>query len=89
MTGTKIITRINASEAAEVISRLIGEQQVERRMRSETRAAGDRPKRWSLTSRLALRSIRCSQVSDPGAPSMLWPRNFIGLDRRAKWNEVR
>ncbi|WP_316204530.1 type IV secretion system DNA-binding domain-containing protein [Bradyrhizobium sp. SZCCHNS3051] len=40
MTGTKIITRINASEAAEDISRLIGEQQVERRMRSETRAAG-------------------------------------------------
>jgi hypothetical protein len=34
-------------------------------MRSETRAAGDRPRRWSLTSRLALRSIRCSQVSTP------------------------
>ncbi|SDT08597.1 Type IV secretion-system coupling protein DNA-binding domain-containing protein [Bradyrhizobium canariense] len=40
MTGTKIITRINASEAAEDISRLIGEQEVERRTRSSTRAGG-------------------------------------------------
>ncbi|WP_316174397.1 type IV secretion system DNA-binding domain-containing protein [Bradyrhizobium sp. SZCCHNRI1073] len=40
MTGTKIITRINASEAAEDISRLIGEQEVERPTRSETRAGG-------------------------------------------------
>jgi hypothetical protein len=40
MTGTKIITRINASEAAEDISRLIGEQEVERRVRSSTRAGG-------------------------------------------------
>ena len=40
MTGTKIITRINASEAAEDISRLIGEQEVERRIRSSTRAGG-------------------------------------------------
>lgn len=40
MTGTKIITRINASEAAEDISRLIGEQEVERRTKSSTRAGG-------------------------------------------------
>jgi hypothetical protein len=40
MTGTKIITRINASEAAEEISRLIGEQEVERRTQSTTRASG-------------------------------------------------
>ena len=40
MTGTKIITRINASEAAEDVSRLIGEQEVERRTQSETRAGG-------------------------------------------------
>jgi type IV secretion system coupling TraD/TrwB family protein len=40
MTGTKIITRINASEAAEDISRLIGEQEVERRRQSATRAGG-------------------------------------------------
>lgn len=40
MTGTKIITRINASEAAEDISRLIGEQEVERRTKSATRAGG-------------------------------------------------
>jgi len=40
MTGTKIITRINASEAAEDISRLIGEQEVERHVRSSTRAGG-------------------------------------------------
>jgi hypothetical protein len=38
MTGTKIITRINASEAAEDISRLIGEQEVERRIKSSTHA---------------------------------------------------
>jgi Type IV secretion-system coupling protein DNA-binding domain len=40
MTGTKIITRINASEAAEDISRLIGEQEVERRIKSSTQAGG-------------------------------------------------
>ncbi len=40
MTGTKIITRINASEAAEDISRLIGEQEVERRTQSATRTGG-------------------------------------------------
>ena len=40
MTGTKIITRINASEAAEDISRLIGEQEVERRTQSTTRTSG-------------------------------------------------
>jgi hypothetical protein len=40
MTGTKIITRINASEAAEDISRLVGEQEVERRTKSSTRAGG-------------------------------------------------
>ncbi|WP_316173184.1 type IV secretion system DNA-binding domain-containing protein [Bradyrhizobium sp. SZCCHNRI2049] len=40
MTGTKIITRINASEAAEDISRLIGEQEVERRTKSSTHAGG-------------------------------------------------
>jgi hypothetical protein len=40
MTGTKIITRINASEAAEDISRLVGEQEVERRTKSATRAGG-------------------------------------------------
>jgi type IV secretory pathway TraG/TraD family ATPase VirD4 len=40
MTGTKIITRINASEAAEDIGRLIGEQEVERRTQSETRTSG-------------------------------------------------
>jgi len=40
MTGTKFITRINASEAAEDISRLIGEQEVERHTRSATNAGG-------------------------------------------------
>ena len=39
MTGTKIITRINASEAAEDISRLIGEQEVKRRTKRSTHAA--------------------------------------------------
>lgn len=40
MTGTKIITRINASEAAEDISRMIGDQEVERRIHSDTRSGG-------------------------------------------------
>jgi hypothetical protein len=39
------------------------------------------PRRLSLTSRLALRSIRCLQGSGPGAPSMLRPRDFVGLGR--------
>jgi hypothetical protein len=40
MIGTKIITRINASEAAEDISRVIGEQEIERRVRNTTRSGG-------------------------------------------------
>jgi hypothetical protein len=53
MTGTKIITRINASESAEDISRIIGEQEIERPNRSVTRASG----RSSVTESLA-RDIR-------------------------------
>jgi type IV secretory pathway TraG/TraD family ATPase VirD4 len=41
MNGTKIITRINASEAAEDISRLIGEQELERRTKSSIHAGGE------------------------------------------------
>ena len=40
MTGTKVVTRINASEAAEDISRLIGDQEVERRIESATGSGG-------------------------------------------------
>ena len=40
MTGTKIITRINASEAAEDISRVIGDQEVARPVRTVTRSNG-------------------------------------------------
>jgi type IV secretory pathway TraG/TraD family ATPase VirD4 len=39
MTGTKVVTRINASEAAEDISRMIGDQEVEQRIQSATRSA--------------------------------------------------
>lgn len=40
MISTKIITRINASEAAEEASRLIGNQDIERRVRSVTDSRG-------------------------------------------------
>jgi type IV secretory pathway TraG/TraD family ATPase VirD4 len=40
MIGTKIITRINASESAEDISRLIGDQEIERKIKSESRTDG-------------------------------------------------
>jgi hypothetical protein len=40
MIGSKIITRINASDTAEEISRMIGEQEIERRVRSTTTSQG-------------------------------------------------
>lgn len=40
MTGTKVLTRINTSDAAEDISRMIGEQEIERRIHSATRSGG-------------------------------------------------
>ncbi|MGF1630208.1 MAG: type IV secretion system DNA-binding domain-containing protein [Kiloniellaceae bacterium] len=40
MIGTKIITRINVSEAAEDASRLVGNQEIERQVKSRTSAQG-------------------------------------------------
>jgi type IV secretory pathway TraG/TraD family ATPase VirD4 len=40
MIGTKIITRINVSEAAEDASRLVGSQEIERQVKSRTSAQG-------------------------------------------------
>ena len=40
MIGTKIITRINPSDAAEDISRMIGQQEIERPMTSKTHTGG-------------------------------------------------
>jgi hypothetical protein len=68
MAGTKIITRINASESAEDISRLIGEQQIERRMRSETRAAGKTSVTES-TQREARRLVTASELASRLGPT--------------------
>jgi Type IV secretion-system coupling protein DNA-binding domain len=68
MTGTKIITRINASEAAEDISRLIGEQEVERRLQSETRAGGKSSVTES-TQREARRVVTASELASRLGPT--------------------
>lgn len=60
MTGTKIITRINASEAADDISRIIGEQEIERPIRSATRAGG----RHSITESLHRETRRVVTASE-------------------------
>jgi Type IV secretion-system coupling protein DNA-binding domain len=79
MTGTKIITRINASEAAEDISRLIGEQQVERRTRSETRAGGKTSVTESI-QREVRRVITASELASRLGPAKGGVRViFIGL----------
>jgi hypothetical protein len=79
MAGTKIITRINASESAEDISRLIGEQQIERRTRSETRAGG----KTSVTEsshREARRVVTASELASRLGPTKRGVRVlFIGL----------
>jgi hypothetical protein len=79
MTGTKIITRINASEAAEDISRLIGEQEVERRMQSSTRAGG----KTSITEsihRETRRVVTASELASRLGPTKDGVRVlFIGL----------
>jgi hypothetical protein len=79
MTGTKFMTRINASEAAEDVSRLIGDQEVERRMHSATRSGG----RVSVTETLQREIRRVVTASELG--SRLGPTKrcvrvlFIGL----------
>jgi hypothetical protein len=79
MTGSKIVTRINVSEAAEDISRLIGEQEVEQRVQSETHAGG----RVSVTKSVQRETRRLVTSSELG--SRLGPRErgvrvlFVGL----------
>jgi type IV secretory pathway TraG/TraD family ATPase VirD4 len=79
MTGTKIITRINASEAAEDISRLIGEQEVERRIKSSTHAGG----KTSITEsihREVRRVVTASELASRLGPTEGGVRVlFIGL----------
>jgi hypothetical protein len=79
MTGTKIITRINASEAAEDISRLIGEQEVERRTQSTTRAGG----KTSITEsiqREVRRVVTASELASRLGPTKGGVRIlFVGL----------
>ena len=79
MTGTKIMTRINASESAEEVSRLIGDQEIERPMRSATHSGG----RVSVTRSVQRESRRVITASELG--SRLGPTRhgvrvlFIGL----------
>ena len=68
MTGTKILTRINASDAAEEISRLIGEQEIERRIQSATRSGG----RVSVTEsiqREIRRAVTASELASRLGPT--------------------
>ena len=79
MTGTKVVTRINASEAAEDISRLIGDQEIERRIESATRSGG----RASVTEsyqRTTRRVITASELSSRLGPTARGVRVlFVGL----------
>ena len=79
MTGTKVVTRINASEAAEDISRLIGDQEVERRIQSATRSGG----RVSVTEsvqRETRRVVTASELASRLGPTERGVRVlFVGL----------
>jgi type IV secretory pathway TraG/TraD family ATPase VirD4 len=79
MNGTKIITRINASEAAEDISRLIGEQELERRTKSSIHAGGEISVTES-TQREMRRVITASELGSRLGPTRTGVRVlFIGL----------
>jgi hypothetical protein len=79
MTGTKIFTRINASEAAEDISRLIGEQEVERRVKSSTQAGGKTSVTESI-HREVRRVVTASELGSRLGPTKRGVRVlFIGL----------
>jgi hypothetical protein len=75
----KIITRINAGDAAEDISRLIGEQEVERRIQSETHAGG-RVSRTESVQRDIRRVVTASELGSRLGPNKRGVRAlFIGL----------
>lgn len=79
MTGTKIMTRINASDTAEDVSRLIGDQEIERRMQSATRSGG----RVSVTEtvqREIRRVVTASELASRLGPTRRGVRVlFVGL----------
>jgi len=81
MIGTKIITRINVSEAAEEASRLIGNQEIERQVKSRTSADG----RSSVTTsahREIRRVITASEIASHLGPVKEGVRVlFLGLGR--------
>lgn len=81
MISTKIVTRINASEAAEEASRLIGNQDIERRVRSVTDSRG----RSSVTRsvhRESRRVVTASEISSRLGPVMKGVRVlFVGLGK--------
>ncbi len=79
MVGTKIITRINTSDAAEDISRLIGEQEVERPVRSATRSGG-RLSVTESTHRETRRVVTASELASRLGPTERGVKVlFIGL----------
>jgi hypothetical protein len=78
MTGTKIITRTNAGDAAEDISRLIGEQEVERRIQSETHSGG-RVSRTESVQRETRRVVTASELGSLGPNERGVRVLFIGL----------
>ncbi|HEX9868379.1 MAG TPA: type IV secretion system DNA-binding domain-containing protein, partial [Candidatus Tectomicrobia bacterium] len=79
MIGTKIITRINISEAAEEASRLIGNQEIERPTKSRTNAQGRRSVTTSV-HRESRRVITASEIASHLGPVKKGIRVlFLGL----------
>lgn len=79
MTGTKIITRINTSEAAEDISRMIGEQEIERLVRSATHSGGYHSVTESI-QRETRRVVTASELASRLGPTARGVRVlFVGL----------
>ncbi|WP_419914625.1 type IV secretion system DNA-binding domain-containing protein [Hoeflea sp.] len=80
MIGTKIITRINAGEAAEDISRMIGNQEIERSLKSTTRAAGRDSVTYS-TARETRPAVTAAEIASRLGPARAGVRVlFIGLE---------
>ncbi len=80
MIGTKVITRINTSEAAEDISRMIGTQEIERSLKSTTRADGRLSVTRSIT-RETRRVITASEIASRLGPKKAGVRVlFIGIE---------
>jgi hypothetical protein len=79
MTGTKIMTRINTSEAAEDVSRMIGDQEIERHIRSATYSGGRKSVTESV-QRETRRVITASELASRLGPTKNGVRVlFIGM----------